>query len=350
MKLFVFLLCVALLPIATPTLANDSVAELGTGGLILARSDVVVMEKEDLFLSLEEVRVDYVFRNTSDADVETIVAFPLPDIEANPYSLPAIPYMEDENFLDFEVTIDGSAIEPELELRAVAIGVDVTEELAAQGISPYPFGEGMLPALADLPDDVAADWLARGIITIDEYDDGSGWKRVRTPFWKLRSAYWWRASFPARRPVQVAHRYAPSVGATAGISFFFDGRIGGDLYPDYKRRYCIDQSFERALAKAAAQGQDGNPPLYENRLSYILKTGGNWAGGTIGDFTLTVDKDHPKNLVSFCGEGVEKIGPTTFRMKKTDFYPDRDLDVLILRHADHVDDAGSDQPRIKLKN
>jgi hypothetical protein len=48
---------------------------------------------------------------------------------------------------------------------------------------------------------------------------------------------------------------------------------------------------------------------------------------------LVVDKGEPDNLVSFCGEGVTKIGPTTFEMVKTDFWPDRDLDILILdRH------------------
>ena len=39
--------------------ANDSIAELGAGGLILSRSDVVAMESEDLFLSRDKVTVDF---------------------------------------------------------------------------------------------------------------------------------------------------------------------------------------------------------------------------------------------------------------------------------------------------
>ena len=43
-----------------------------------------------------------------------------------------------------------------------------------------------------------------------------------------------------------------------------------------------------------------------------------------------VDKGDEDNLVSFCGDDVKKIGPTTFEMHKTDFYPEKDLDILIL--------------------
>ena len=53
--------------------------------------------------------------------------------------------------------------------------------------------------------------------------------------------------------------------------------------------------------------------LMEQRLDYVLTTGGNWALGTIGDFKLTIDKGDPENLVSFCGENVKKTGPTTLR-------------------------------------
>ena len=59
-----------------------------------------------------------------------------------------------------------------------------------------------------------------------------------------------------------------------------------------------------------------------------LKTGNNW-GGPIKSFTLTVDKGDPRNLISFCGAGVTKTGPTTFRMKADDFYPEKDLEILI---------------------
>nr|WP_202314896.1 MULTISPECIES: DUF4424 domain-containing protein [unclassified Mesorhizobium] len=313
-----------------PALANDSTAELGTGGLILSRSDVIAMEREDLSISLDNVTVDYVFRNSSDKDIETIVAFPMPDIEGNPYRMTSIPDDEKDNFLDFAVTVDGNAVAPELEQKAFALGIDISEELRARGVPLYPYGEAVLKALAALPQEVADKWQERGMIVIDEYDDGSGWKRVRTPFWQLKTTYWWRAMFPANGEVTVQHSYRPSVGATTDLSFLVDGRFEGDSYAEYKHRYCFDKSFENAVLKAARRSSDGYAHLMENRIAYILTTGGNWANGTIGAFKLTVDKGDPKNLVSFCGRNVRKTGPTTFEMTAEDFYPERDLDILIL--------------------
>lgn len=314
---------------AGPALANDSVAELGTGGLVLARSDTVSMASEDLYLSPEKVTVDYVFRNNSDKDVDTVVAFPLPDIEGNPDVIPSIP-QEADNFLGFEVTVEDKPVAPQLEQKAFAAGLDVSAELKANGIPFYPFGQAATEALAKLPQQVADDWRARGIIAVDEYDDGSGWKSVRTPYWLLRSAYWWRTTFPAGKDVHVSHRYKPSLGGTVALTFYWGGKFQGQ-YEDYKRRYCLDADFEKAVRKAeSTPDADGNPPLFETRLSYILSTGGNWATGTIGKFRLTVDKGHANSLVSFCGKGVRKTGPTTFEMTAEDFDPEHDLDILIL--------------------
>ncbi len=333
-----FSAALAILATARPALANDSMAELGTGGLILSRSDVVSMDSEDLFISRDKVTVDYVFHNSSDADVDTIVAFPLPDIVGHPYEMPAIPDPND-NFLAFEVSVDGQPVKAELEQRAFAVGVEVTDELKAQNVPFYPFGNAVIAALEKLPQQVADDWVARGIIMISEYDDGSGWKRERTPYWRLGSTYWWRASFPAGKQVHVSHRYKPSVGGTVGLRFFHDGKFQDD-YATYKTRYCMDGAFENAVRKAAKKSPYGYPNLYESRLSYILTTGGNWALGMIGKFRLTIDKGTADNLVSFCGTNVRKVGPTTFEMTAEDFYPQRDIDILILERPD--DSAAAD--------
>ena len=63
-------------------------------------------------------------------------------------------------------------------------------------------------------------------------------------------------------------------------------------------------------------------------ISYVLRTANSWAG-PIGRFRLTLDKGAPENVLSLCADGVKKIGPTTFMVEKTDFIPDRDLEVLV---------------------
>ncbi len=326
-------LVAALMVSAAPAFANDSVAELVTGGLILSRSDAVTMKSEDLYISPEKVTVDYVFRNDTDKDVNAIVAFPMPDIEGDPNEMPAIPNDQSDNFLGFEVTIDGVGVKPELEQKAFALGIDISADLKAQNVPLYPFGDAVNAALAKLPPAVVADWVDRGIIIEDSADDGSGFKTSYAPFWQLRSTYWWRSTFPAGKDVRVSHRYKPSVGGTSSVSFFYDGKFQGQ-YDAYKTKYCMDDAFEGAVRKAVKENADGYPQYYEGRIAYILTTGGNWASGSIGKFKLTIDKGNPKALVSFCGDNVRKVGPTTFEMTADDFYPERDIDILILNPAE----------------
>jgi hypothetical protein len=92
---------------------------------------------------------------------------------------------------------------------------------------------------------------------------------------------------------------------------------------DY-RKYCVDEDLLARLAKAKSI-------LSQWSIDYVLKTGANWAG-PIKNFRLVVDKGSPDSLVSFCGQGVRRIGPTQFEMK-TDFTPQQNLAVLILKPA-----------------
>ena len=315
---------------AAPGSANDSVAEIGIGGIVLARTDAITLAKEDLFLSPTEVTVDYVFHNGTDADITSIVAFPLPDVDFDPETQTSLPTGKNDNFLGFEVTFDGKPIKPELDQRAFSLGVDVTELLRANGIPIYAGDEAVAPALAKLPDNVADDFISRGIITVQSYYESADGPETheRMPAWSMRSAYWWRATFPAGKDVKVHHRYTPAVGGAAGAYIFDEGKLT-DTAVSYKTDYCLDDQLLATLKKKV--NKDGYLPYSETWIDYILTSGGNWATGQIGEFKLTVDKGAEKNFVSFCGEGVKKVGPTRFEMKATDFYPEKDISILILQ-------------------
>jgi Domain of unknown function (DUF4424) len=104
-----------------------------------------------------------------------------------------------------------------------------------------------------------------------------------------------------------------------------DMRPGDPLLSDQKK-YCIDRDFVRS----AQQMEKARHRTWgEKWISYILTTGGNWAG-PIGEFRLVVDKGDPSNLVSFCADGVKKISATEFEVRKKNFVPSKDVNVLIL--------------------
>ena len=309
---------------ALPAVANDSVAEIGAGGLVLGRSDVIEMAEETLHLSLDRVTVDYVFRNRSDRTIETVVAFPMPDIRFGFDGDMAIP-KEDDNFLGFTVTAAGAAITPQLQQQAVTdAGIDISSILQQEGLPLAPVSDPWSLDVTGVPDETLAGLERLGAIAIAEYDG----KREVTPQWTLKSVYFWTMTFPAGADLAVSHTYTPAVGGSSGL-YMFDG--DGSVWPEYRTKYCVDDAFIAGVKRRqAALPADGSQGFTEARLSYVLHTGANWAG-TIGRFRLIVDKGSPDNLVSFCGTGVTKTGPTTFELTYENFEPRGDLDVLVVQ-------------------
>jgi hypothetical protein len=121
--------------VVEPATANDTSAELATGGLIFTNSTAVEMESEDLFISMKEIRVRYRFYNHSDRDVVTHVAFPMPDInygEDAPNL--AIPTDDPKTILNFKTTVNNRLVTSQVEQRAILNGVEQTETLRNLGV------------------------------------------------------------------------------------------------------------------------------------------------------------------------------------------------------------------------
>lgn len=314
---------------ASPAVANDSTAELKTGGLALTRSDEIEMVEEKLYISPKQVKVDYVFHNASEKQIDTYVAFPMPDIQGYPEANIDAGDTTKDNFLGFTVTQDGKDIKPELQQRVFVANIDMTDVVKAAGIPLNPMNYDLRPAIGKLPQATIDDWVERGLVIPSIYTDGEGELKEYAPLWILRSTYYWKTSFPPGKDVKVSHTYRPSVGGTVATTYLDDNEPKGERFEEYKKKYCIDDAFVKLAKKSNEDMMAGRAYLAENWISYILTTGGNWYG-SIKSFTLTVDKGEADNFVSFCGEDVKKIGPTTFQMTKTDFYPERELDILLL--------------------
>lgn len=325
-----FALSIALSVLAGGALANDTSAVLTTGGLEFVTNENVEMVSEDLFISKEEIRVTYQFRNKGDADESVLVAFPMPDIVPDHWSPVAYPQGPDDNLFEFETSFNGEPVESTLHQYAFAAGVDRSDYLRDLGVSLVPISEAAREATDGL-DDVQTEELFRlGLVVPDQFDAGEGWEKHWWPAWTLKSTYTWEAVFPAGETVTVEHRYKPSVGGTVGVSFMGEPYEGYDPGTEYEKKYCTDEAFLNAIRKTMKNGEPWSAPYMESWISYILSTGSNW-GGPIGTFRLTIDKGTPKNLISFCWDGeVKKIGPTTFEMTAEDFWPREEIDVLIL--------------------
>ncbi|EKF59312.1 hypothetical protein QWE_13708 [Agrobacterium albertimagni AOL15] len=243
------MLACALQAFATTTvLANDSMATLEAGGLVFTRSEEITMAREDLYISPEKVEVKYLYRNTSDKPVSTIVAFPMPKIGGPIEIMSAVPDEQSDNFMDFSVVQDGEEIEPNLQQRVLVRGIDFTADVEEQEIPLQPLLKETTEALKALEPDVIKDWLAKGLIVDINHGTGGEAAPEYAPVWELESIYWWETTFPAGADVEVEHRYRPSVGGSAGLVFMWDGKPS-DAYAEYQQRYCIDDAFLNAAIK-----------------------------------------------------------------------------------------------------
>ncbi len=309
-----------------PARANDSAAETALGGLTLVPSQAISLDSEELYISKDEVRVDYRFTNTSDKDVETLVAFPMPDqvYDENAENV----YTDIKADLQFKTLVDGAPVTFELVEQALVNNKDVTARLNGLGIAlnstlNWEAFNARIKALNETDRQALLDEA----IIINAATQGDAFYQ---PVWTLRTSITRKQLFPAGKTIAVSHSYKPLAGGSVGGNLNAQYR-GEDWSKEHAARYCIEDDWYPALDKALAQRKtaDNPSPYSEVWLGYVLKSGANWKG-PIKDFRLVIDKGKPENLVSFCADGVKKIAPTQFEVRKQNFEPRDDLNILIV--------------------
>lgn len=310
----------AALVLAAPAAANDSVASMGTGGLIFQRTDGIEMRSEDLYVSAQEIRVHYRFYNRTERNIATIVAFPMPDLLGGIEGDVAI---EDPLRMPFTTTVNGRRVATNVEQKAVMNGVDHSDMMRGLAVPLTPRGEATMQALASLPRPQIEMLIEMGLVEDRSWTDAGVRHLELMPLWTLKTTHYWTQVFPAGRELDVRHRYTPAVGGSAG-SIFGDPAMEAGANEE-AARYCTDNAFRAGARRMRTRGLH----LSETWVDYILTTGANWAE-PIGDFRLVVDKGSSRNLVSFCGEGVRKISSTRFEIRRRNYTPTSELSVLIL--------------------
>lgn len=240
-----------------PSRANDSTAELATGGLRFVTTPDIEMRSEDLFISLDRIKVRYVFFNTSDKPVTTLIAFPMPDIVVNSLDQNvAYPTDNPENLLDFRTLVDGKPVEAQVEQMVFAAGVDRTDFLRKLGIPLAPQVAAMNAALDKLPEATRDELVKLGMAEILEYDSGEGMQKHVEARWTLKTIYYWEQTFPPKTELVIEHSYRPSVGSSVATSLGQDWARKNGRYPDYDK-YCTDKDFVSTVEKATKSAKEG---------------------------------------------------------------------------------------------
>lgn len=293
---------------------SSSMRELPAGGLMILPDHPLLLDVYDLFISLSEIRAIYTVTNLA-ADPRTVtVTFPLPDIDTMALidDSVTLPRLDAVNFVGAVYTVDGTAAEPRFQQRAVALGLDVTADLATHEIPLFPFRADLPERISKLPPAVATDFVQRGILRLD------GDKLL--PTWTLKSTAFWRQTFPANKSTVLTLTYAPVLGS---------GRPDASAIDFMSKIYCLDQDAETTVTRlATAPPSDGPPPLVW--LGYALTHVPAWALPA-SRFRLRIAKPAPESLMLACRSDFKRIGPTVFEWTAKDFYPDDDIAVLFTR-------------------
>jgi len=347
--------------LARPAAANDSGSELAAGGLVMVKTDSIVMQREDLTLSPSEVRVRYEMRNDTGKPVTLRVAFPLPDVpKETPDGMRAtggghnidMPPLADPNFLGFHVKADGKEVTPEVEIRAtLPDGRDVTDAVREIGglklvLQPRVFVRAIdtnAPAGQDAGWDLDATTRKRlqdiGALTQDS--------DIYDLLWTTRIAFQWMQTFAPGVTV-IEHSYRPILGVQLygaerdGHADPDKGSWTGSGDGDLVHAYCIDGGTDhamRALYKRLLQKHKDRADFLAYTLGYIVQTAKNWHG-PIGTFHLTLQGGHVS--VPYAGEGDARVfslctdlplrltAPMRLEATVKDYVPQQDLRVLIL--------------------
>jgi len=359
----------ALLLLAGIARANDSSSELGAGGLVLVKTDAITMQREDLYLSLSEVRVRYEMRNDTGKPVTLRVAFPMPEVPSmggagldtsTGHNIMVKPW-RDANFVNFRVIANGEDVKPEKEIRAVLPdGKDVTAEVLAIGGEKLVLHPGWFQTDADPKDEEDPVLDAKAMARLKEIGALSMGEK---PFedtvfmlqWHTTVTFHWMQTFQPGVTV-VEHMYRPVLGSHLVDT---DGptkvRVSGN--EDAEATYCIDDPTRRAVVKLLKGPNTAMGTVSGITLAYIVKTARNWRG-PIGTFHLTIqggqgvghatiaqnigstDSGTPKGLantqpgsqiISLCTDlPIRRTGPLRFEATVDNYVPSDDLNILFV--------------------
>jgi Domain of unknown function (DUF4424) len=312
-----------------PAAANDSSAELTVGGLVFTKSADVSMESEDLTITPETVTVRYRFLNQSANPVTLTVAFPLPDIDLSDADNIVIPASDSTNFVGFETKIDGKPVTFTMNQRAFLGDKDVSALLRSLGVPLFALGV-QHNKLAELPQAARDKMIDQGLLV--QAGQNEQGKPIYDAGWKVKTSAVRQQTFPPNRPVLVEHRYKTSLGVSFDTVMRRALRQNKGMEKEvarYRSEYCITDKFLADVDKLAGTAPANTAKVQERRISYVLKTGANWAG-PIKQFKLIVDTRKADRLVSFCGPNLKTLSPTATEATAKDFTPDKDLKILIV--------------------
>jgi hypothetical protein len=207
-----FYLTLVILIIPRYVVANEMpLAGFPANGIVVRDERNVQIEREDLYIKSNKIEVSYIFRNVSNKDITSDVAFPIPPHQ---YGLRSdMPWdIRYPLHSDFTVEVNGAKQQSNEITRALINGKDFTDTLNQLKISIKDFNESRwgTDGFYQQSKSLQQKLIGMGIVKID---DSMG-EPLALPAWSVETTYFWKQIFPAKGVITVKISYRPNPSHT----------------------------------------------------------------------------------------------------------------------------------------
>ncbi len=287
-------------------------SEIPAGGLVFTHRDKLIVDQETLTIGVDQIDIQYLVRSTDAKPRSIAFAFPMPTIDmtalyGSEVAIPAFDPTNPTNFVGFWTTLNGTPVEPEVDIRALAIGhIDVTAELNRLGLPLYPFAPDMAERLAALTADQKSALVDTNVISIEE--------QSLEPAWALRSVFHWRHVLASDASLDIRHNYKPIIGSA---------RWNADIAATAKDKYCMQPEDIAELDKRAMAGKV--PTVY---WVHYVPSANAWLKGPSSLFKLIIEKPEATSIATTCTSDLVRAGP--LRLEKSDSSRSDDIEIEVL--------------------
>lgn len=291
----------------------EPTSELPGGALSFAANGSIAIDREDIIIGIDKVRLTYVLRNLTGREHAMPMAFLLPDIDmleldGAAVAVPAYDTQNPTNFLAFWTMIDGKPVVPDVNVRALLLGtIDVTRTLTESGVPLYPLAPDMADRIAQLSPAARADFVKRGILngTIDP----------PAPSWTLRTGFHWPLLIAPDRSTTVQHGYRPILGSDV-----WSEEIAADL----TARFCLAPEVVQRLNTKLKAGEQTVVywMTYEPGSKAHLR-------GISANLNVTIEKPSDQGIMSTCFKGM-KTTPAALEWSASGHLLSEDLHIMFV--------------------
>ena len=340
----------------SPALANDSELGTPTGSFVVSKNPHIAMRSELLQISLNKIRVEYVYENTSDEAQNIVIGFPVARFNYD-YGSPPLPHtLKVRTWIDGqEYEYQNSEFNPDEQCRSRwlerngifddagycfqyqrSLKVFDNDGCSGQEVDLTPAQQTRIERLLSEERALGCSFIERPNVPQVEYSD------VWTEYYiGNTTTYVRQQQFEPRAIVKVVHEYVPDL--TGGIFDFWveDFRRLDELseYETLSARYlkCATEedalvaveAWERSLEKGPKSGRAAEMARIVNWsiIDYILTTGANWRG-PIGHFRLEIFAKEPF-FIATCFEGLERVADNRYAFEAYDYVPAENLSVVL---------------------